>query len=190
MPWLLTRGRTSVLLVLISMTLAMAVFASQLRVEQEPQSMVSSQPEQLAAYDRFGDMFGNDEDLLLSVTHPQLLEPAGLSIIAGLTERIAGLAGVRHVLSLSNARQLVSGRYGAENVPLMPDQAGTGGFTAVVGAALEKNPQYEGLLISQDRRTAGLLVELADHRGDVAQKRRLIGEILAMMAVLAGQLSV
>ena len=39
MPWLLTRGRTSALLVLVSMTLVMAVFASQLRVEQEPQSM-------------------------------------------------------------------------------------------------------------------------------------------------------
>jgi len=187
MPWLLTRGRTPALLVLVSMTLAMAVFASQLRVEQEPHSMVSSQPEQLAAYDRFRDLFGNDEDLLLSVTHPQLLEPVGLSIIAGLTERIAGLAGVRHVLSLSNARQLVSGRYGAEDVPLMPDQAGTGGFIAAVEAALEKNPQYEGLLISQDRRTAGLLVELADHRGDVAQRRRLIGEIRAMMADMVEQ---
>ena len=187
MPWLLTGGRTPALLVLLCLTLFMAVFASQLRVELEPDSMVSSQPGQLATYDRFRDLFGNDEDLLLSVTHPQLLEPAGLAIIAGLTERLAGFAGVRHVLSLSNARQLVSGRYGAEDVPLLPDQASTEDLTAAVGTALGRNPQYEGLLISQDRRTAGLLVELDDHRGDVAQRHRLISQLRAMMNDLEGQ---
>ena len=48
MPWLLTSGRTPALLVLLCLTLFMAVFASQLRVELEPDSMVSSQPGQLA----------------------------------------------------------------------------------------------------------------------------------------------
>jgi len=149
--------------------------------------MVSSQSGQLAIYDRFRDLFGNDEDLLLSVTHPQLLGQPGLTIIAGLTERIAGFEGVRHVLSLSSARQLVAGQYGAEDVPLLPDPVDAEDFPAAVGVALERNPQYQGLLISPDRRTAGLLIELDDHRGDVAQRRRLIGELRTMMTDLSGQ---
>ena len=119
LQWLLTAGRIPVLLVLVAMTLLLAFGASGLQVEQDTRSMASDQPVQLAAYHQFQDQFGNDEDLLLSVTPAQLLSPAGLLLLAEFSDRLAAIAGVRQVLSLSNARQLVPGRYGAEDIPLL-----------------------------------------------------------------------
>jgi predicted RND superfamily exporter protein len=67
LTWLLSRGRRPALGLLLLLTLFLAVFAARVRVEADTRSMVSRQADRLAAYDRFLDRFGNDEDLLLSV---------------------------------------------------------------------------------------------------------------------------
>ena len=146
--------------------------------------MSARQPVQIADHERFLDLFGNDEDLLLSVTHPQLLTQAGLDLLTEVTQRLTNLAGVRRVLSLSNARQLISGRYGAEDRPLLPQPDETD-FVSTSQAALRANPGYEGLLISADHKTAGLVVTLEDQRSDPTQRRRLIVEVRELMANLA-----
>ena len=182
--WQLGRGRYPVLACLLLFTAVMTVFAVDVPVEQDTRSMSAQQPVQLADHERFLDLFGDDEDLLLSVTPPQLLTPATLALLTEITQRLEGMAGVRRVLSLSNARQLVSGRYGAEERPLLP-QAYNTDFASTTQAALKANPEYEGLLISADHKTAGLLITLKDQRGDPAQRHRLIGEVRKLMASLA-----
>jgi predicted RND superfamily exporter protein len=144
--------------------------------------MSSQQPDQVAAYTQFRDLFGNDEDLLLSVTPPHLLEPAGLDLIADLTRQIAEIDGVRQVLSLSNARQLVPGRYGAEDQPLLPQTDQYGNISVVIKKALQNNPHYEGLLVSADHRIAGLIIELVDRRADESLRRTLIQDVRNLMA--------
>ena len=182
--WLLAGGRYPVLACMLLITAILTTFAVAVPVEQDTRSMSARQPEHLAAHQRFLDLFGNDEDLLLSVTHPQLLTPAALDLLAEVTRRLTDLAGVRRVLSLSNARQLVSARYGAEDRPLLP-QADVADFASATRAALSANPEYEGLLISADRKTAGLVISLRDQRDDPAQRGRLIGEVRQLMASLA-----
>jgi predicted RND superfamily exporter protein len=67
LTWLLSRGRRPPLGVLLLLTLFLGTFTVRVRVEADTRSMVSLQADQLEAYDRFLDRFGNDEDLLLSV---------------------------------------------------------------------------------------------------------------------------
>ncbi|MBE0576273.1 MAG: MMPL family transporter [Desulfuromonadales bacterium] len=164
-------------------TVVLALFAAEVSVEQGTRSMSAHQPGQLADHERFLDLFGNDEDLLLTITHPQLLTPAVLDLLAEVTRRLSDLEGVRRVFSLSNARQLVSSKYGAEIRPLLPS-SDNADFARVLLAALSANPEYEGLLISTDRKTAGLVISLKDQRGDPAQRSRLIGEVRELMANL------
>lgn len=185
--WLLGRGRSPVLVGLAVITVLMSVSATRLEVEQDTRSMVSQQPGQAEVYDRFRDLFGNDENLLLSVTLHGLLDPAGLAYLDELTTRVAAFEGVRHVLSLSNARQLVAGRYGAEEIPLLPRSVRMRNDPEAIEMVLRRNPRYLGLLISADRRTAGLVIEPADERNDVLQRRKLIGAIRDLMAEQAGQ---
>ncbi len=182
--WLLGDGRSLVLACMLLITLFFSIFAVEVPVEQDTSSMSAREPAQLADYERFLDLFGNDEDLLLSVTHPQLLTPTGLDLLAEVTRRLTELEGVQRVLSLSNARQLVSGLYGAEDRSLLPSPDAAD-FTSTTLAALNANPEYEGLLISADRKTAGLVISLADQRSDPAQRRQLIGEVRALMASMA-----
>jgi uncharacterized protein len=180
--YLLTRGRVPYLIVLIGLTIVLAFFVSRLRIEQEPESMVSRQADRLAVYENFRDQFGNDEDLLLSITHRQLLQPTGLAVVHDLTQRVAAIDGVRQVLSLSNARQLVAGPYGAVDIPLVPNSVGSADFTEELRVSLQRNPQYQGLLISTDQQTAGLVIELEDRREDAALRRHVIEGVRAIMA--------
>jgi len=182
--WLLGRGRYPVLACLFLLTAALAFFAIDVPVEQDTRSMSASQPIQLADHERFLDLFGNDEELLLSVTHPQLLTPAGLALLTDVTRRITNMNGIRRVLSLSNARQLVSGRYGAEDQPLLP-HLDAANFVSATQTALDANPEYEGLLISADHKTAGLVITLHDQRDHPTQRRRLIAEVRELMATLS-----
>ncbi len=182
--WLLGSGRYPVLACMLLITAVLTLFAIDVPVEQDTRSMSARQPVQIADHERFLDLFGNDEDLLLSVTHPQLLTLTGLDLLTEVTQHLTNLAGVRRVLSLSNARQLVSGRYGAEDRPLLPQPDETD-FASASQAALRANPEYEGLLISADHKTAGLVITLKDQRGDPTQRRRLIVEVRELMASLA-----
>jgi len=186
LSWLLVKGRYPVLICLLVVTVVLSSFALKVSIEQDTRSMSALQPQQTADYDQFLDRFGNDEDLLLSVTPPQLLSPAGLKLLAEVTHRLAGIADVRHVLSLSNARQLVKGRYGAQERALIPHPEEPG-FLSAVQATLGANPEYDGLLISTDRKTAGLVIEVEDPREDPSQRRRLIAAVRALMQDMGGQ---
>lgn len=188
LSWLLGRGRYPVLICMLAVTLTLSSFAGEVQIEQDTRSMNALQPQQAAAYDRFLDLFGNDEDLLLSVTPPQLLSSSGLKLLAEVTQKLARIEGVKQVLSLSTARQLVSGKYGAEERALLPQQEEPG-LTRTLQAALSASPEYVGLLISADRKTAGLVIEVEDNREDPAQRRRLISEVRRLMAGMAGRAS-
>jgi predicted RND superfamily exporter protein len=184
--WLLGGGRYPVLACMLLITLFFSVYAVRVPVEQDTRSMSAQEPAQIADHDRFLDLFGNDEDLLLSITPPELLTPTGLNLLVDMTRRLTELEGVQRVLSLSNARQLVSGLYGAEDRSLLP-QPDVSDFENTAQTALSANPEYEGLLISADRKTAGLVISLQDHRNNPTQRRRSIDAVRALMASMAKQ---
>jgi predicted RND superfamily exporter protein len=86
LSWLLGRGRFPVLVSMLIITLVFSIFAVEVPIEEDTRSMSALQPQQTATYDRFLDRFGNDEDLLLSVTPPQLLSSPGIKLMLNETE--------------------------------------------------------------------------------------------------------
>jgi len=167
---LLGRGRIFVLVALTVVTALLVIPASGVGVEQDNRSMVADDNERLADYDRFLQLFGNDEQLLLSVGHPRLLAAEGRGLISELTERVSRLEGVARVWSLANAQHLVAGPWGAEAQPLFTDETDAESLQTI----FTDNPHFEGLLISSDRRTAGVVIELEDRRDDAHYRRNLI----------------
>ena len=182
MTWLLTRGRLPYLAALLALTLFFAFHAAKVGVESNNESLNTRDPEQIAVYDRFRATFGSDEDLLLAVADPDLLEPAGLARIAELTRRIQALDGVRRVFSLSNAQQIVSGEDGAEMAPLVAPPLNDPALASRVRAALDRNPDFTGLFVSADRRVAGLLIEIEDRPGNFVYRAALIDALRAIIA--------
>ncbi|MCX5739703.1 MAG: MMPL family transporter, partial [Proteobacteria bacterium] len=126
--------------------------------------------------------FGSDEDLLLAVVHPQLLEAEGLRFLADLTARIGRLSGVKQVFSLANAQQIIAGDGGAEMAPLAPPPFDAPDFALQLRTALDRNPDFNGLFISADRRTAGILVEIDDRPGDTQYRASVIDALRGIIA--------
>lgn len=189
MRWLLGRGRGPFLLLLGVATAWCAWLASQVGVETSNASLESRDAAQVETYDRFRATFGNDEDLLLAVVHPRLLEADGLRFLSALNARIAQLDGVRAVHDVTNAQQVVAGDVGAEMAPILtaPFDAPDQGVT--LRAALDRNPDSTALFVSPDRRTAGMLIEIEDRPGDTRYRAALIDgirEIMGELEVLPG----
>jgi predicted RND superfamily exporter protein len=182
MTWLLTRGRVPFLCGLLALTAFFAFHAARLPVERNNESLNSRQALQTAVYDRFKASFGSDEDLLLAVKHPNLVSPDGLGLLGSLTDRIARIDGVRRVYSLSNAQQVVAGEIGAELAPVIQPPLEDPGLPGRVQEALARSPELTGLFVSQDRRTAGLLIEIEDRDGDLDYRANLIRSLRAIIA--------
>jgi len=182
MTWLLTRGRVPFLCALLALTACFGLQAAQIGVERNNESLNTRDASQTAIYDRFKATFGSDEDLLLAVTHTNLLGAEGLALLDALTARIAGIDGVRRVFSLSNAQQIVPGESGGELAPVVASPLDDPGLAGRVQAALDRNPDLTGLFVSADRRTAGLLIEIEDRQGDLDYRAAIIDALRGIIA--------
>lgn len=202
--FVLGRGRPLLLVATVAVSLVAAVLALGVEEERGNESMRSAAAAARRTQEAFRRDFGNDEVILVAAVHPRLLEPEGLAWLAGLTARIGGLEGVERATSLTNVRQIVPGEYGATPAPLLPGaldpatapppatasgpaaEAAPGIPTpeaaAALRAALDRNPHLTGLLISTDRRTAGIVVELAD-RPDADEAGARLVEVLRAIEV-------
>ena len=175
---LVGRWRWPSLLIILIVTLVMLFFALRVRIESGNASMVSANRELQVNYELFRKTFGNDETLLLAITRPDLMRPEGLKAVDMMTEEISRLKGVTRVLSLTNAVHLVSTDFGSEAVPVVAKPF-TEKDLPKTALALERNPEISQLLLSKDRRTGILLIDLA---GDAAKQGECISAIEALLA--------
>ena len=181
MRWLLTRARWPFLAVLLAVTVFFASHAARVGVETNNESLNTRDAEQTALYERFRATFGSDEDVLLAVVHPRLLEVEGLRFLGDVSERIARLPGVRRVFHLANAQQIVRGDAGAEMAPVAP-RWDAPDFASQLREAIDRNPELTGLFVSADRRTAGVLIEIEDRPGDTQYRAALIDALRQIVA--------
>lgn len=138
--------------------------------------MRAANPRVLAALEDFKREFGSDEGLVVALSHPRLLSFEGLSLLADLSAAVAHLDGVTRIIDLTTVNQVISGQAGAESVPLLGTPIDDAAVVALKDA-LERNPHYTNLLISADRSTAGIFVEIEDRRGDDDYRAALIASI-------------
>jgi len=176
--WLIGKGRQFTLLGVLATTLFLAFFALQVPIESSNVSMVSHTKELQGNYDSFRKIFGNDEVLLLAITHPDLLEPESLKTIDQITQALTRIEGVTRVLSLSNAEQLVAGGFGVELVPLIPEQDAGKNYQNAVTKALEQNPVLAQLLVSRDLKTSMIIIDLT---GEIDQQGQTLAAIEALL---------
>jgi hypothetical protein len=187
MTWLLTKGRVPYLVVLAMLTAWLLSEAAQVGVERNNESLNTRDAAQTALYERFKATFGSDEDLLLAVAHPRLLEAEGLRLLADATEHIARIDAVRRVYSLTNAKQIVAGDVGADLAPLVEPPFDAPGVGDRLRAALDRNPELAGLFVSGDRKTAGVLIEIEDRPGDDQYRADLIDALRELIAAYRGR---
>jgi len=181
---LTTRARAPILVLIALISAPMVWFAAQVPIDRNNESMKTQTPAQLETYEAFRQIFGSDEDLVLAVTPPRLLAPEGVRLLDALTAGMESIDGVRRAYSLSSAIELVPGRDGAEERALLPRPLEGMDYESRALAAVDRNPELTGFLVSADRRTAAVLLEIElrpgddDYRVHVMQRvRDLMGEV-------------
>jgi len=157
-PDLLRRLSLPILLVAGVLTAWLGFHAAQIGIEHDNASLRTTDPGELRTYTAFREAFGNDEDILVAVAHPRLLDAEGLTLVAELTEDIAAMDGVAHVWSLATAEELVAGDIGTEPKPLLSPPWDAPDIRSRAESALARNPDFNGWLVSADRRVAGIVV--------------------------------
>jgi predicted RND superfamily exporter protein len=149
------------LVVLAAGTLWLGWEAAHLGVESDNRSLVVRRAEDVAREARFVATFGRDDDLLLAVVHPDLLGAEGLRFVDTLADDVRRLPGVGAVYALTTVQTVAPGPTGAVVAPLVPRPWTDADLARRVRAVLDRHPETNGLLVSPDRRTAGILIELA-----------------------------
>ncbi len=152
--WLVGRGRILILSVVLFVTLVIAGFAAQVPIESNNSSMVSKSKDLQDNYDTFRKTFGNDE-VLLAISHPQLLHAEGLQLLEHTTNDLGALKGATRVLSITNAERLAAGTLGTEADHIAAHSARSEVIIPISVAILGV------VLLLMFRRLSGLLLPLA-----------------------------
>jgi len=169
------------LLVVALATAVLGLHAARLGIEHDNASLTAVDATQAAIDAEFRAAFAGGDELLLTLTRPDLLDGAGLRQIDAVTTAVAGWDGVRRVWSLTNVEELVHGDVGAEPrrllAPPWDDDVGTR-----ARAAVDRNSDLTGWLVSSDRTTAGILIDLEERPHDEEYRTRLIGVLRGLAA--------
>jgi len=176
------------LLVLVALATAwFAVHAARVGVEHDNESLRTTDAGELKTYADFQATFGSDEDILVAIGHPRLLESDGLALLAELTSEIEAMDGVRRAWSLANAEELVAGDTGVEPRALLSAPWDAAGIGARARAALERNPDFTGWLVSADRNVAGIVVEIENRPDDTEYRSSLVAALRALAPRVAAR---
>jgi len=181
----LRRLRAPCLAITLAISAWLGLHAARIGVEHDNSSLRSTDPADRRSYEDFKATFGSDEDILVAIAHPQLLDARGLGLIADVTSRIQAMDGVRKAWSLVNVEEIASGETGAEPHQLLAPPWDSPDIRERTLAALERNPDFTGWLVSADRKTAGIVVEIEDRPDDSEYRARLVASIRALSPDIA-----
>ncbi|MEE8311266.1 MAG: MMPL family transporter, partial [Candidatus Binatia bacterium] len=174
---LIEAGRRPALAALLLVTAVLALPASRVEVERSNESMNASTDARVEVYGEFRRAFGNDEDVMVALTAPDRLDGGALEAVETVSELVGGMPGVRSVHSVTRGSQVVAGRLGADTMPLVRPPLAEDRAVLELNAALDRNPELTGVLISPDRRTVMVIAELEDRAEDDAFRGDLVDTV-------------
>lgn len=176
------RGRLLCLLGTLALTAVLGRHAARIGIEHDNASLNADDPVRRRVDATFAKTFGSAEDLLLGVRHPRLLERDGLALVATLSGTVAAWEGVHRVWSPTTIEELVAGETGVTPRPLLEPPWDGPDVAARARAAFDRNPDLTGWLVSPERDTAGIVIELAERPGDSDHPARLIAGLRELVA--------
>src|SRR5437762_7760222 len=99
----LARHPLAVVLANLLVTAVLGFYALQLRIESSLESMLPAGDPKVAYYAQIRAVFGSDDVAVVGVRARDIFAPSTIAKIARVTDEIAKVDGVEHVLSIANA---------------------------------------------------------------------------------------
>lgn len=116
----------------------------------------------LQSYAELKRHFGSDEFILLAYeAQSTVFTTTALKELDQITKRIQGAPNTATTLSLTNAKEFRSTKDGIPvGMPIVDNVSMTRLDAAIVKAKIEENPFYDNLLVSEDNKTAFIVVQM------------------------------
>lgn len=133
-------------------------------------------------YEQFKKIFGNDEFFVIAFQKPDLFSMESLLLIKDLTQKLAGLEGVRDVLSLANVNDTRGGDAVFEVRPFLQDIPETPEALQELRSRALSTPLYVGQILSRDGTTTAIVVFVSDRPEDPDLRRRVLAETEKILA--------
>ena len=111
-------------------------------------------------YEKFQEIFGNDESLVIAFSTPDIFTVEKLNLIRKITEAADSVDGVQSVHSLTSTEIIVGNDGVLDFEPLVPEDDITPEVAASLKNRVGDYKAVENILISEDRKTTGLIVRL------------------------------
>ncbi|NOZ85491.1 MAG: RND family transporter [Deltaproteobacteria bacterium] len=165
-----------VLFLLVLATIAMTAGMSRLTADTDVTHDLPKKLPARAMYERISEMFPAKEVIVVGIESDRLFTVDGVAALDRLTKRIERLKGVYGVMSPTNARIIRADEDGLDiREAADPHPKNRADLEKYMGM-LASQPQLEDLLVSRDRKAAGMLVfiKAGVRDSDVA------GEIIAL----------
>ena len=113
-------------------------------------------------YDYVRKAFGSDETMVVALSADDIFTHDVLSRIQRMSDRLARVEGVHHVVAITNVANVRGTEDGIDVRPFVKDIPTDPGQLATLKHEALGNPIYAGNLISKDAKTAAIVVEFLD----------------------------
>ena len=183
--WILRHGGRA-LAFLAVLTVGMAYWAAQVQTDHRGGTFVSAESESEQTFQRVARVFGQSQSILYLVFEAvDPTDPAFLTALDSLTERVQTYEGVEHVLSLPNAPYLTRQGRSVVARPLYADTLDQ----AELRRRFDGQPFLRGLLLSSDGAMAGMLVKVDEAFNDRPERIDLVNRVRDEAQQLPGEIA-
>ena len=147
-------------LTVLATTAIIDPFTGQLRIKIDPSAnrLLSGDSPEKQFYDRTQEMFGSEENLVITLTDVDIFRQDVLDRIGRMTARIEAIKQVHHVVSLSNALDIRTVDGGLDISPFVPEPGDTRTDIENIRKRVLGNRAYAGNLVSKTSDATALVV--------------------------------
>jgi predicted RND superfamily exporter protein len=171
---------------LLLVTLWLGYWSFQVQTDHSPGHFLSADAQEMRDFQRASSVFGEGQTILYVVfDRTDVLAPAFLASLDTLTQRVARMPGVEHVLSLTNVPTVQRDSTGLASEPLYHPALPNDSLRATVA----RQPFLKGLLLSDDGQATSLLVNLNAQFNTTPERVALVDSVEVLANALPGRVA-
>jgi predicted RND superfamily exporter protein len=150
------------LLLLLAVTLALGSFAAFIRVDSAIENLLPANDPDRLYYNEIKKVFGSEEATVIAVFAEDVFASSVLAKVDRLSQRLSAIRGVRDVISLTTVKGVATDELGLTVGRLMEKLPASDEERKAFEDRVLQNPLAIGNIVSEDRRTCGVIVLFDD----------------------------
>lgn len=173
--------RWPILMIMLMITLITGGAALRVQIDPSMESLFSKNSEEYRFYQEFRDKYGSDQMICIAMAAGDIFTPSNLDLLKKITLELDHFPQVERVMSLANAMDLRHKFLGVKVEPVLGSENLSLEDIQTLKENVLSNELFSGNLISQDGKTASLLIYLRAADSSKLSHGELIERLQALL---------